>query len=134
MLLQQYVQYFKAWFLKNIKLIFKRKQGKHVVTLHWNIQGRVITETTTEYQEIDDDSNFEGPTLTSSITSGFFETKPTTTEPKKSVRKESSSSSSDDDKETSADDFEKEALKLHNEYRKKHGSPPLKLCKKVPIY
>ena len=50
-------------------------------------------------------------------------------EKKKSKRRSSSSSSSDSSSDE--EEFAEECLKAHNEYRKKHGVPSLKLNKKA---
>ena len=52
-------------------------------------------------------------------------------EKKKSKSKRRSSSSSSSDSSSDEEDFAEECLKAHNEYRKKHGVPSLKLNKKV---
>ena len=95
-------------------------------------QGKVVTETTTEYKEAatGDDSGFSdfgGPSFSSSK-SGPFQLKGSETKPS-----ESSSSSSSEDEEESEKKFEKDALESHNNYRKLHGVAPLKLDKKVII-
>merc|ERR1712141_209707 len=77
------------------------------IQLEWD-KGRVVTETTTEYKEVTDDSGFENfgansnfPQLSSS---GFGETSAST--------KVESSESSSDEEEDSEEKFQKEALKL----------------------
>jgi len=106
--------------------------------------GKVVTETFTDYKEINDDSDASGfgsgfdskfssfpdfdssfkssnsKALQPSSTSSFQKSNPST-------KSSSSSSSSSEDE----DDFEEDALKKHNEYRQKHGCAPLKLDKKV---
>ena len=103
-----------------------------------------MTETFTDYKEINDDADSSGfgsafdskfssfPDFDSSFkTSSSRALQTSSTSPSKksnlSTKSSSSSSSSSEDE----DDFEEEALKKHNEYRKKHGCPPLKLDKKV---
>ncbi|KAG7160988.1 Golgi-associated plant pathogenesis-related protein 1-like 1 [Homarus americanus] len=44
------------------------------------------------------------------------------------------SSTSDSDSSSDEDDFAKDCLKAHNDLRKKHGAPPLKLSKKLSKY
>lgn len=99
------------------------------IQLEWD-KGRVVTETTTEYKEVTDDSGFENfgtdsnfPQLSSS---GFGETSAST--------KVESSESSSDEEEDSEEKFQKEALKVHNDYRAKHGVEDLKLDKKLCSY
>ena len=109
-------------------------------------QGKVVTETFTDYKEINDDSDASGfgsgfdskfssfPDFDSSFkTSSSKALQSSSTSPFKksnlSTKSSSSSSSSSEDE----DDFEEDALKKHNEYRQKHGCPPLKLDKKVYI-
>ena len=106
-------------------------------------QGKVVTETHTDYKEINDDSNSDGfgsgldsrfssiPQLDSKFKSSpskFEQPKSKSPFQKSSVSTKSSSSSSSEDDD---DSFEEDALKKHNECRKKHGCPPLKLDKKV---
>ena len=107
------------------------------------LQGKVTTETHTDYKEINDDSDdfsglgseldsrFDSISLPRSIdsstssklllpsTESVLETSNTRTKP-------SSSPSSDND-----ENFEEEALNKHNEYRRTHGCQPLKLDQKV---
>ena len=109
-----------------------------------NFQGKVVTETFTDYKEINDDSDASGfgsgfdskfssfpdfdssfkssssKALQPSSTSSFQKSNPST-------KSSSSSSSSSEDE----DEFEEDALKKHNEFRQKHGCSPLKLDKKV---
>ena len=93
-----------------------------------------MTETTTEYKEVTDDSDFAGfdtsafPGLstTTTSTSGLPNFGSTAT-----VTNASSDSSSSDDEDEGK--FQEEALKSHNDYRQKHGVPPLKLDKKVRL-
>jgi uncharacterized protein YkwD len=91
-------------------------------------QGKVVTETTTEYKEITDDSDFGN---FGSSSSGFPDSDPKWKEVKRieADRKSGSASSSSEDE--SEDNFEEESLKAHNLYRAKHGVQPLKLDKKV---
>ena len=132
-------QYLEAQILFELQLgiffcYFLQKYLWKKVKYVWNInkkifllQGRVVTETTTEYKEVTDDSGFENfgansnfPQLSSS---GFGETSAST--------KVESSESSSDEEEDSEEKFQKEALKVHNDYRAKHGVEDLKLDKKV---
>lgn len=84
----------------------------------------MVTETTTEWKEATDDSGFSDFAndpkwgLSSNLSGG----------PSVAATEETSSSSSEDEKEET---FQEEALKAHNDYRAKHGVPPLKLDKKV---
>ena len=107
------------------------------------LQGKVTTETHTDYKEINDDSDdfaglgseldsrFDSIPLPRSIdsstssnlllpsTKSVLKTSNTSTKP-------SSLPSSDND-----ENFEEEALSKHNEYRRTHGCQPLKLDQKV---
>lgn len=114
------------------------------IKLEWDNEGKVVTETSTEYKEVTDDSDFTG--FGSGLDGKFksiskSESSPKTSftqfalpskskSPGSSVSRKSSSSSSDDDD----DKFEEVALKKHNEYRKKHGCSSLKLDKKLCKY
>ena len=107
------------------------------------LQGKVTTETHTDYKEINDDSDdFSG--LGSELDSRFDSISPhrscdssTSSKlllpstlsvlPKSNTSTKPSSSSSGDDDEN----FEEDALNKHNEYRRNHGCQPLKLDKKV---
>ena len=96
-----------------------------------------MTETTTEYKEVTDDSDFAGfdtsafPGLTTTTTtSGGLPNFDFKNQGAAAVANASSDSSSDDEDE---DKFQEEALKAHNDYRQKHGVPPLKLDKKVRL-
>lgn len=113
------------------------------IKLDWVDEGKVVTETSTEYKEVTDDSDFTdfGSGLDSKFNSipqrdsSFKTSSSQFALPSKSTFPESSistksSSSSDDDGET----FEEDALKKHNEYRTKHGCPPLKMDKKLCKY
>ena len=94
------------------------------------LQGRVVTETTTEYKEATDDSGFSDlvgssnfPQISSNSSFGdaVVQSKPSA----------ESSESSSDEEEDNEDKFQDEALKAHNDYRAKHGVELLKLDKKV---
>ncbi len=97
-----------------------------------------MTETTTEYKEVTDDSDFAGfdtsafpgLTTTTTTTSGGLPNFDFKNQGGATVANASSDSSSDDEDE---DKFQEEALKAHNDYRQKHGVPPLKLDKKVRL-
>jgi len=110
--------------------------------------GRVVTETFTEYKEVNDDSGFSGfgdqPKLTSTTLTSDSATLKSLESPKKSKSKSGSPSSSDDEsakakKEKSSKksssskggEFAQQALDSHNAYRAKHGVAPLKLSKKL---
>ena len=93
-------------------------------------QGRVVTETTTEYKEATDDSGFSDlvgssnfPQISSNSSFGdaVVQSKPSA----------ESSESSSDEEEDNEEKFQEEALKAHNDYRAKHGVELLKLDKKV---
>ena len=93
-------------------------------------QGRVVTETTTEYKEATDDSGFSDlvgssnfPQISSNSSFGdaVVQSKPSA----------ESSESSSDEEEDNEEKFQDEALKAHNDYRAKHGVELLKLDKKV---
>ena len=86
-----------------------------------------MTETTTEYKEVTDDSDFAG--FDTSAFPGLQSTNPNFEQLKVSENASSDSSSDSDDE--NEDKFQEEALKSHNDYRQKHGVPPLKLDKKV---
>lgn len=88
------------------------------IQLEWQ-KGRVVTETTTEYKEATDDSDFTGKL---GQFPGFQQRK---------TLVEASSSSSEDENE---ENFQEQALQSHNEYRANHGVPPLKLDKKLCSY
>jgi len=116
------------------------------IKLEWEDEGKVTTETHTDYKEINDDSDdfsglgseldsrFDSIPLPRSIdsstssnlllpsTKSVLKTSNTSTKP-------SSSPSSDND-----ENFEEEALSKHNEYRKTHGCQPLKLDQKLCSY
>merc|ERR1711936_1023637 len=86
--------------------------------------GRVVTETTTEYKEATDDSGFSDlvgssnfPQISgnSSFGDAVVQSKPAA---------ESSESSSDEEEDE--EKFEEEALKAHNDCRAKHGVELLK--------
>jgi len=117
------------------------------IKLDWVNEGKVVTETFTDFKEINDDSDASGfgsgfdskfssfPDFDSSFkTSSSKALQSSSTSPFKksnlSTKSSSSSSSSSEDE----DDFEEDALKKHNEYRQKHGCPPLKLDKKLCKY
>ena len=94
------------------------------------LQGRVVTETTTEYKEATDDSGFSDlvgssnfPQISSNSSFGdaVVQSKPSA----------ESSESSSDEEEDNEEKFQDEALKAHNDYRAKHGVELLKLDKKV---
>ena len=96
-------------------------------------QGKVVTETTTEYKEAatGDDSGFSdfgGPSFSSSKSSPF-QLKGSETKPHESST--SSSSEDEEDSETATLKFQNDALESHNNYRKLHGVAPLKLDKTV---
>jgi len=116
------------------------------IKLDWVDEGKVVTETYTDYKEINDDANSDGfgsgldsrfssiPQLDSRLKSSSSKFELPTSKspfPKSSVSTKSSSSSSSEDED---DSFEEDALKKHNEYRRKHGCPPLKLDKKLSKY
>ena len=102
----------------------------------------MVTETSTEYKEVKDDADFTGfgsgldskfnsiPQRDSSFkpSSSQFALPSKSTFPESSISTKSPSSSDDDEGDT----FEEDALKKHNEYRRKHGCSSLKLDKKVP--
>ena len=99
------------------------------------MQGKVVTETTTEYKEAatGDDSGFSdfgNPSSfsTSSSSSGPFRNLKSDIKPPESS---SSSSEDEDDLEAATIKFQKEALDSHNQCREKHGVAPLKIDKKV---
>jgi uncharacterized protein YkwD len=97
-----------------------------------------VTETTTEYKEITDDSDFNDDFGTSKDGfADFGKSLGTTSGPFQSLSNEvkdgSSSSSSDEDEENAEAKFVDEALKSHNKYRAKHGVKPLIMDKKVRI-
>lgn len=105
------------------------------IKLDWVDQGKVVTETSTEYKEVADDSDFTG--FGSGLDSKFNSIPQRDSNFKDSSSQfalpcisTKSSSSSDDEGDT----FEEDALKKHNEYRKKHGCPPLKMDKKLCKY
>jgi len=108
------------------------------IQLEWD-KGKVVTETTTEYKEVTDDSDFAGfdtsafpgLTTTTTTTSGGLPNFDFKNQGGATVANASSDSSSDDEDE---DKFQEEALKAHNDYRQKHGVPPLKLDKKLSSY
>jgi len=116
------------------------------IKLDWVDEGKVVTETHTEYKEISDDSDFSGfgsgleskfssiPQLDSGFkaSSSRLASSPSTKSsfPKSNLSSKSSKSSSSEDE----DDFEEDALKKHNEYRRRHGCSPLKLDKKLCKY
>ena len=107
------------------------------------LQGKVTTETHTDYKEINDDSDdFAGfgseldsqfdsisPHRSSDSSTSSKLLLPSTLSvlPKSNTSTKPSSSSSGDDDEN----FEEDALNKHNEYRRNHGCQPLKLDKKV---
>ena len=107
------------------------------------LQGKVTTETHTEYKEINDDSDdfggfgselgsrFDSVSLPrssdSSSSSKLLRPSTQSVLPKSNTSTKPSSSSSGDDDEN----FEEAALNKHNEYRRNHGCQPLKLDKKV---
>jgi len=76
-------------------------------------QGQVVTETSTEYRDVNDESDF--------VKLGKSSPPPS---PCPVSNPRSESLSSDDESEGQ---FEDEALKAHNMYRAKHGVKPLKL-------
>ena len=105
----------------------------------------MVTETSTEYKEVTDDSDFAdfGSGLDgrfSTISNDGSDIKKLSTQfpvPAKTTllshkigSKSSPPSSSDDENDT----FEEDVLKKHNEYRNKHGCMPLKIDKKVSFY
>ena len=99
-------------------------------TIWFFLQGRVVTETTTEYKEATDDSGFSDlvgssnfPQISSNSSFGdaVVQSKPSA----------ESSESSSDEEEDNEEKFQDEALKAHNDYRAKHGVELLKLDKKV---
>ena len=99
------------------------------------MQGKVVTETTTEYKEAatGDDSGFSdfgNPSSfsTSSSSSGPFRNLKSDIKPPESS---SSSSEDEEDPEAAKIKFQKEALDSHNQCREKHGVAPLKIDKKV---
>lgn len=103
-----------------------------------NHQGKVVTETTTEYKEATDDSGFSdfnnaGQFQSFSTTSGSLGG-PAGFPLKSSEAKAADSSSSSSSEDESEDKFEEAALEAHNEYRKKHGVAALKLDKKLCSY
>jgi len=101
--------------------------------LSFFFQGRVVTETTTEYKEATDDSGFSDlvgssnfPQISSNSSFGdaVVQSKPSA----------ESSESSSDEEEDNEEKFQDEALKAHNDYRAKHGVELLKLDKKLCSY
>ena len=101
-----------------------------------------MTETTTEYKEATDDSDFSDfganndfPSLLTEFSNSSrpFQLGPEGLQglPSTKATTESSSSSDDEDEGQSEEKFQKEALEAHNEYRTKHRVGPLKLDKKV---
>ena len=97
-----------------------------------SFQGRVVTETTTEYKEVTDDSGgfSDFPQLSSANSAASGQQ----TLLKAESSAESSSADEDEDsakKFEKEEKFQKEALKAHNDYRAKHGVEDLKLDKKV---
>ena len=93
-------------------------------------QGKVVTETTTEYKEVTDDSDFGNFGSSSGFSSpGADQFKRIESAGKASPKSGSKSSSSSEDE--SEDKIEEESLKAHNNYRANHGVGPLKLDRKV---
>ena len=107
------------------------------------LQGKVTTETHTDYKEINDDSDdfsglgseldsrFDSIPLPRSIDSStssnlLLPSTKSVSKTSNTSTKPSSSPSSDND-----ENFEEEALSKHNEYRRTHGCQPLKLDQKV---
>ena len=107
------------------------------------MQGKVTTETHTDYKEINDDSDdfsglgseldsrFDSIPLPRSIDSStssnlLLPSTKSVSKTSNTSTKPSSSPSSDND-----ENFEEEALSKHNEYRRTHGCQPLKLDQKV---
>jgi uncharacterized protein YkwD len=88
-------------------------------------QGKVVTETTTEYKEVTDDSDF------GNFGSGFASPASDQVKRIQSSGPKSGSKSSSSSEDESEDKFEDESLKAHNQYRAKHGVAPLKLDRKV---
>jgi len=115
------------------------------IKLEWADEGKVVTETSTEYKEVTDDSDFAdvGSGLDgrlSRISNGGSDIKRLPTQipvhvktilPSQGIGSKSSSPSSSDDESST---FEEDVLKKHNEYRKKHGCLPLKIDKKLCSY
>ncbi len=93
------------------------------------LQGKVVTETTTEYKEATDDSGFSDFGLNAAQQFPGFQLKSEV----KPAESSSSSSSEDEDEDKAEAKFQEEALKAHNEFRANHGVTPLKLDKKVRI-
>ena len=85
-----------------------------------------MTETTTEYKEVTDDSDFADKFGNAAAAGGLgFQ------RGNEAAMVTSSSSSEDENEENAEAKFQDQALKAHNEYRDKHGVAPLKLDKKV---
>jgi len=95
------------------------------IRLEWD-NGKVVTETTTEFREVTDDSDFGN--FGTSTGAPKLETRPEVKKIGPAAKTESSSSSSEDESE---DQFAEEALKAHNMYRARHNVGPLKLDKKL---
>ncbi|PSN37032.1 hypothetical protein C0J52_17650 [Blattella germanica] len=59
---------------------------------------------------------------------------PNTPSKRETSKKGSSEKVADDEASSDEEDFTKEGLRIHNEYRRKHGVPELKLSKELCIY
>jgi len=98
------------------------------IQLEWQ-KGKVVTETTTEYKEVTDDSDFADKFGNAAAAGGLgFQ------RGNEAAMVTSSSSSEDENEENAEAKFQDQALKAHNEYRDKHGVAPLKLDKKLCSY
>ena len=102
----------------------------------------MVTETSTEYKELTDDSEQSGfgSDLHNKLRSiplqleGYQDSAPQPFPQSKTLFPESTSistKSSFSDSDDTDGSFEEDALRKHNEYRAKHGCPPLKLDEKV---
>ena len=114
-----------------MKPTFKSDKFCKILNLRFPFfQGKVVTETTTEYKEVTDDSDFGNFGSSSGFSSpGADQFKRIESTGKASPKSGSKSSSSSEDE--SEDKFEEESLKAHNNYRANHGVGPLKLDRKV---
>ena len=97
----------------------------------------MVTEVLTEYKELNDDSDFAGfnsPTGNELKLSNFESLGLRSPDASSKTTKETSSaatSSSSSDEEETGDKFAEDALKIHNDLRKKHGVRSMKMSKKV---
>lgn len=101
------------------------------IQLEWK-RGSVVSETTTEYKEINDDSDFANFGTGGSVgelSAQFPSLANFGAAPTKKTEAASSSSSSDEEEDESK--FAEEALKVHNQFRDKHGVKPLKMDKEL---